>query len=59
MNTFYKLFMIKMDANRSILLYGYALPDSNNERGWSSGVIDKGLSLYKLTCVMNEKQSQE
>ena len=59
MNTFYKLFIIKKEADSSILLYGYALPDSNNEREWSRGVINKRLGLYRLTCVMNENQSQE
>ncbi|MCW6084241.1 VPA1262 family protein [Clostridium sporogenes] len=57
MNTFYKLFVVKRDQDTCILLYGYGLIAHNEARGWSSGLIDKKLNLYRLTCVMDEESS--
>lgn len=57
MNTFYKLLVAKMNDDTCILLYGYGLPDHNETRGWCSGVIDKKLNLYRLTCSMDEESS--
>lgn len=59
MNIYYKLFLVKKDENRSVLLYGYGLPDQNREREWRSRCISKKLKLYQVTCVMTEKQSLE
>ncbi|AIY82454.1 hypothetical protein U729_310 [Clostridium baratii str. Sullivan] len=59
MNIFYKLFVVKRTEDTCILLYGYGLPDTNEIRGWNSGLIDKKLNLYRLTCVMNEEKSLE
>ncbi|MDM0720080.1 VPA1262 family protein [Clostridium perfringens] len=57
MNTFFKLFVVKKSQDTCVLLYGYGLADYNETRVWSSGVIDKKLKLYKLTCVMNEENT--
>ncbi|AWK52161.1 hypothetical protein DIC82_14615 [Clostridium beijerinckii] len=57
MNTYYKLFVVKRNEDTCILLYGYGLSDNNEIRGWSSGLIDKKLSLYRLTCVMDKESS--
>lgn len=57
MNTFYKLFAVKGNEDTCILLYGYGLPDYNEIRDWSSGLIDKKINLYRLTCVMDEENS--
>lgn len=59
MNTFYKLFVIKRNEEECILLYGYGLADTNEVREWNSGLIDKKLKLFRLTCVMNEENSLE
>lgn len=57
MNTFYKLFVVKRSRDTCILLYGYGLPDTNELRGWSNGLINKKLNLYRLTCVMDDENS--
>lgn len=59
MNIYYKLFVVKSNEDTCILLYGYGLPDINEIRGWSSGLIDKKLYLYRLTCIMNEENSSK
>lgn len=59
MNTFYKLFVVKRSEDTCILLYGYGLSDTNEVRGWNSGLIDKKLNLYRLTCVMDDENSLE
>ena len=59
MNTFYKLFVVKGTEDTCILLYGYGLPDNNETRDWNSGLIDKKLKLYRLTCVMDKDNSSK
>lgn len=55
MNYFVRLFILKPSNCQGVLLYGYALPDGENEpRPWASGEIGRRLLLYQISCVMNE-----
>ncbi len=40
MNIFYKLFVVKRSEVTCILLYGYDFPDTNEIRGWNSGISE-------------------
>lgn len=60
MNYYTRIFTLKQNSSPAIFLYGYALPDKENEvRGWTSGKIGKRLHLYQLTCVMCEQEFAE
>ena len=52
----YKAFYFKNAASPSTLIFGYALPDNENEpRPWASGKLGRKLHLFQLTCVMEKE----
>lgn len=57
MNNYVRLLILKSSDSNALLLFGYGLPDSENEpRPWAIGEVGRRLQLYQVSCVMKEEE---